>query len=281
MKKTFIERLTARFRKNRLYSALLALTGRPLKGNWIFIVGCYNSGTTLLNELLAGHPDISGVADEGVMLTNKLTRPEDFGWRRMWWKCEENMAVADQEKSASVIKKHWSHFYKAGTLFYLEKSISNSCRMLFFEKYFNHPRFIHIVRNGYAVAEGIHRKAKVIPNPELPSVTQYPIEYCIKQWTRSLELVEADSKNVKHFLEIRYEELCMDPSNTVNKIFSFLGLRPIDQDFFKREFAVHHKTSSISNMNRDSIQRLAPGDIRKIEEVAGEVLKRYGYTKEV
>src|SRR5688572_13607291 len=97
MKKPFLVRIVTRFRGNPLLSAILNLKGRNLDSKkWVFILGCYNSGTTLLDQILSLHPEISGLKDEGVMLTDCLKRPEDFGWRRMWWKCEDQMAIVDE-----------------------------------------------------------------------------------------------------------------------------------------------------------------------------------------
>ena len=36
---------------------------------WLFLVGCYNSGTTLLRDILNEHPEIKGLPLEGVRLT--------------------------------------------------------------------------------------------------------------------------------------------------------------------------------------------------------------------
>ena len=72
----FLHKVTARLRHNKIWSEILSRTGKRLKNkNWIFITGCYNSGTTLLNQILSTHSRISGLPDEGVMLTDQLVRP--------------------------------------------------------------------------------------------------------------------------------------------------------------------------------------------------------------
>ncbi len=75
-------KVTTRLRKNVIFSKMLRFSGTEIENKkWVFIIGCYNSGTTLLNEILASHPKISGLPDEGVMLTDQLVKPEDFNWR--------------------------------------------------------------------------------------------------------------------------------------------------------------------------------------------------------
>ena len=39
---------------------------------WIFIIGCYNSGTTILASILNRHPSIGGLRTEGAFLTDSL-----------------------------------------------------------------------------------------------------------------------------------------------------------------------------------------------------------------
>ena len=66
----------------------LAPLGRvPKPQKWVFIVGCYNSGTTLLADLMGNHPDISALPVEGVRLSDVWPLPETYAWNRMWMKC--------------------------------------------------------------------------------------------------------------------------------------------------------------------------------------------------
>jgi hypothetical protein len=280
MRKSLLHRITARLRKNSIYARLLAISGRPLtEKKWIFIIGCYNSGTTLLDQILASHDLISGLPDEGVMLTNQLKRPEDLGWRRMWWKCEDQLAVAGENPAqiAITIQRHWSNFYDTKKPYVLEKSIANTCRISFFEQHFNSPYFIHIVRNGYAVAEGIHRKATIMDENPLRPLGHYPMEYCIRQWMRSLQVIERDVSGLKNFLQIRYEDLAECPGDTLKNVLTFLNLPPINKDLHNQRFSIHRNFSTIKNMNDDSIARLTEKDIAQINAIAGDTLIRYGY----
>ena len=275
---SLLHKVTARFRKNPVYSYILEKTGKELENKkWIFIVGCYNSGTTLLNQIMADHPQISGLPDEGVMLTNKLVKPEDFGWRRMWHKCEREIerAVPDSTNS-STIKRHWSHFYEDKE-FLVEKSISNTCRIPFFEENFSPIYFIHIVRNGYAVAEGIRRKAEIIQGNPYKDLKKYPIKLCIEQWVRSLEVVELQKNRLKNFTEISYESMTENPAEVLQQITDFLGVKPFRKDYFENSFSVHEKEGQIRNMNVNSFKRLSDNDFVVMNRVAENYLLRFGY----
>lgn len=276
MKKSLKHRLTARFKDNFLWSKIQLLTGRKLENKkWVFIVGCYNSGTTLLDNILAGHPQISGLPDEGVMLTNQLKRPEDYNWRRMWYQCTDE--IKKPNPNSAVIKRHWSHFFDSRKAFFLEKSISNTCRIPFLESEFSPAYFIHIVRNGYAVSEGIHRKAVPMAGNEFYSEGKYPMESCATQWKASLQEIEKIKGNLKNFKEISYEDLCDNPSETIKDILSFLDLPNFSQDYFNSSFTIHEKDSQIKNMNEKSFKSLGAEQIEKINAVASDYLIKYGY----
>ncbi|MBI6117342.1 sulfotransferase family protein [Salegentibacter maritimus] len=276
----FLHRTTARLRYNRIWMELLNQTGRVIKNKkWIFISGCYNSGTTLLDQILATHPEISGLPDEGVMLTDKLVRPEDFNWRRMWSECEDDIKelAPFDEKDANRIKKHWSHFYDFKKDFFIEKSISNQIRLKFFDTNFLPSWFIHIVRNGYAVAEGIHRKAEVMEENEYYNLGSYPYSLCAKQWVRSLEVFEKEQKRLQNVITISYEELAENPSKTINTILDKIGLERFADDYFDKSFNIHEKQSKIRNMNASSFNRLKKEDYKAINEIAKETMLNYGY----
>ncbi len=118
---------------------------------------CYNSGTTLLAQILRKHPDISGLPIEGTFLTDALPQPESFGWNRMWWKCLEQVRLEPDSVSPATlrrIKRQWSVWLDWRKPNLLDKSIPNTARMPFLQAEFGPAYFVYIVRNGYAVAEG-------------------------------------------------------------------------------------------------------------------------------
>jgi hypothetical protein len=246
---------------------------------WVFIIGCYNSGTTLLAEIFEKHPQLAVLHDEGVMLTNQLPRPEDFGWRRMWCECEGKMQIENSKTvyAAQTIKKHWSHFVKINPEIVVEKSIANATRMEFLQEHFPNSYFIYIVRDGYAVAEGIRRKAKVMPahQDELGSI--YPIEYAAKQWQRSIEVVEKQRVNIKNILEITYEEFTADVKGTSLKITDYLNIEPFDDTLLQSDFEVHNNKMKVSNQNNKSYSSLNEEDWQTINRWAEKGLKKYNY----
>lgn len=277
------ERVRSRLGRSRLGQRLALSVGRELRPQrWIFIVGCYNSGTTLLGRILGRHPDIGTLpaGDEGVFFTDALPYPEQFGWPRMWAACPEQIRVDPQRTSPRVgvrARRQWSPWYRRDAPNLLEKSVSHTIRMPYLERYFPPAYFIHIVRDGYAVAEGIRRRARPgrWGNTRYPH--GYPIELCAEQWRASEEVVAADAPRLAHFMELTYEDLTAHPEPVLRSVTDFLGLSPLPAELFATEWQVHERREPIRNLNEQSHARLSAADIATIERVAGARLALRGY----
>ena len=245
---------------------------------WIFIIGCYNSGTTLLAHLLERHPEIKALSGEGVAFTDGLLRPEEFGWPRLWVKCQPEMEV-DVEggaKLADRIKRQWSWALIGNGKCVLEKSIANATRLEFLNAHFKPAYFIHITRNGYAVAEGIRRKANPgrWDNPDYED--RYPLELCAQQWQATEDLIESKKSMLDRYHTVRYEELVASPREQIQKILDFTGLA-WDEKILDGNIRVHGTIGPIENMNRKSLQNLSNDDKAAVNQAAGDCLVRLGY----
>lgn len=250
---------------------------------WIFIIGCYNSGTSLLKSVLAQHEEISVLPGRGGIYAEELERAETYGWTRMWHKCFEELRMEpgpDALEIARSIQRKWALVLGGDASNVLEKSIVDGVRMPFLNAYFQPAYFIYIVRNGYAVAEGIQRKANpgFWSNQTYPD-DQYPIDLCAAQWRETDRVVEMDCADLDHFLCITYEELTESPVQVTRRVTDFLGLSPIDSESISRTWNVHGVRSEIRNMNHKSFDRLSEGDLDRIESIAGEVLQKYHYER--
>ena len=252
----------------------VAVTPVPLSQKWLFLVGCYNSGTTLLSSLLACHPDISALPTEGHFITDQFPKDYDLGLPRMWSAREELFRLTEDDDGPDPVrvKKEWGMRLDLSKSVLLEKSPPNTIRTRWLNRHFSPAYFVAIVRNGYAVAEGISRKAD-------PKHLRdgWPIEQCAYQWLRSIEVLEEDSSLLQNFMWVKYEDLAHDPLRIINKIAAFVQLKSLDEFDVQKNYAIHERKEPIRNLNAESICRLTPDQINIINKVAGEKLVRYGY----
>jgi len=252
----------------------VTLTPIPHPQKWVFLVGCYNSGTTLLAELLGAHPSISALPTEGHFITDQFIKDYAIGLPRMWAKREElfRLTENDQGPDPDRIKKEWGMRLDTSKPLLLEKSPPNTPRTLWLQKHFENSYFIAIVRNGYAVAEGISRKG----DPK-HIATGWPVEDCALQWRRSNEVLLEDQAKLKHLLWLRYEDLTENTSETLRKITDFLGIQPFSDMNEQRSWQIHERNEPVKNLNQQSIGKLSKEQIASINQVCGPMLEQFGY----
>lgn len=239
------------------------------------MIGCYNSGTTLLEQILRQHPAIAGLPNEGQFLTGALITPKSAGVPRLWAEKEElfRFAPSDKTVEAAQIKLDWIPLLdKPLAPLAIEKSPTHAARTLWLQRHFQQPYFIHIVRNGYAVALGIHDKVLAVYG-QMPKL----LPKAANQWARSLEIVSEDAPQLQHFLEIRYEDLTAKPVIAATQIFHFLGLSPIAAELLEQPYLVHGLRSPIKNQNATRLAQMTMEQKAVIDARAGQLLTAYGY----
>jgi hypothetical protein len=241
----------------------------PQPGKWVFILGCYNSGTTLLHQLLSLHPSVGAMPLEGRQFTDELPLAEDYGLDRLWALNPDRFYLDERmggDIDVSKIKRQWAFMYNHPRRpVLLEKSVINAGRSRWLQRHFENSYFIVLVRNGYAIAEGIRRKAG------------HSIEKGILQWKNSYEILFRDMPFLERKIQLTYEELTAAPAATLGKITGFLDLEPLSGKVISRRFKVHGEENPILDMNAKSICRLSADDCSLINGLAGDLLKKTGY----
>jgi len=242
----------------------------PSPEKWVFIVGCYNSGTTLLHRLLAQHPLIGSMKAEGQFYTDQLPIPQELDLPRLWalrpdiFELNEN---SEQRIDVRKIKKQWgAHFDDYRKPILIEKSPTNAARTRWLQKHFENAHFIGIVRNGYAVAEGIRRK------------TGQDVGLAAKQWAVSNEIMVRDFAYLNRKMLVSYEKMTENPGCILTEISQFIGISYQEQSYEAVTYKIHEQESSIYNMNQQSIQKLTNKDIEVINGNCGNTLRKFGYS---
>lgn len=239
---------------------------------WVFIVGCYNSGTTLLHDVLASLPDVAHLPREGQYCTDQLLVPSTVGLARSWALSPERFtmdATAANAPDIDRLQRQWCNLMTAPERkIYLEKSIPNAARIPWLNAVFPNASFIGIVRNGYVVAEGIRRKA------------DRPLAQGARQWAISNAIMLHDLNSVERSHVISYEDFTESPARVTKELLRFLEI-PADHNVLQDgEWSIHGVQSNIRNMNPASLARLSTEDRKIIEGEAAELLEQLGYKQE-
>jgi hypothetical protein len=152
----------------------------------------------------------------------------------------------------------------------VEKTPANVARMGWLDRAFPTAHFIGLVRNGYAVVEGIRRKGG------------QPIDHAARHWNAVNELLLKESAGVQRYLEVRYEDLVDQPDTTARRIAEFLGLESAAmsaalQARYQIRNMAEGAASEVRNFNQGSFARLTSEEYAEIIRYASPMLDHFGY----
>ena len=238
---------------------------------WLFVLGLNNSGTSIFHRVLASHPRVRRLPEEGQALTTVFPRGNQYGVARAWTKRLDVYRLTEDDDPAPARRAmyDWLYYYEPRPGILLEKSPPDAIRGRWLQRNFRPSRFIAVVRHPYAVAEGIRRR------------TGLPIEQAARHWLVGNELLLDDVEHLDRALTIRYEDFCERPGEQLELMQSFLELRePFDQELLNQPLRVHNidgQAQPLGNMNAKSIERLSQDEIAAIDRVTAPLRERLGY----
>ena len=253
----------------------------------IFIVGCSNSGTSMLQRMLVSHTLLCS--------TPPMSHPDDFG-------VANPIEVQDLDGAPDVMRhslgrmtfRLWAHPQFKGAYYVTErdwtpqvdtevraflaklmqpgrrlvvKSPSYAMRVRLYERIFPGSSFIALVRNGYAVVEGIRRKRKLDPERPQLSGQETTVVDAALQWQYANTVIVSHQSRMKRLLIVRYEDLVSDPAGSYATVCSFLGLPPDDVTMLSFQ----------QDLNDQQIARLTSEEIGVVSQYCWPMLRHFGY----
>jgi hypothetical protein len=227
----------------------------------IFLIGAARSGTKMLRDVIAWHPDV-----------DRVPYDINFIWRL------GNETIPDDElepenltpRISSRIQNKLVKFHQ-GNGFLIEKTVSNCLRIPFVDAIFPDAKYIFLVRDGCDVVESVYRqwiappdwsylleKARSFPFMDAPGyalkyllnlmqkrnshihktwgpryqgidddvVSKDLFEVCAIQWSRCVEKAYSSLKKIEssRTIVIRYEDFVSQPIQWLEAISAFLGI---------------------------------------------------------
>ena len=261
----------------------------------LILVGAGRSGTKILRDVLATHPDIDCVPfDVNYIWTIGNTKADHDQLS------PNSLAEADRQRIIQLLAKQ-----SQGAPFLLEKTVSNTLRLPFVLKVFPEARFIHLIRDGRDVTESVSRqwgetreisyffkKLKTFPlryafsylmgygynwiKHSLGKSTpedyiwgvRYPgylqdlkekttLEVCATQWVACVEtcLEQLTDVDPNRQVEVRYEALMLDPQKQLQRIADFIG---VDGQFESSRFNSKNIGKHKAAFSKEQMESLHP-----------------------
>lgn len=241
----------------------------------IFVMGPPRNGTTLLQNIIKSHSEISGFEAETRFFF--LRNFNDFkgsgipylDYKKIIDKSKDYVALYDQ------IADHYKQ--RTATMKFVEKTPEHALRLSLLLKCFPQSKFIFIVRD----ARDGFCSAKRNPNFKAQTVFSYS-----QIWKKSVQEYLTNSHNKSVYL-VKYEELCENPKQMLQNIMEFIGV-PFEESQLSTENVSstvvsyqegHGRLSEyISSKTVGSWEdEISSDDLAKIMNITGEQLKDLGY----
>ena len=262
----------------------------------LFVICPNNSGSTFLRKALAtsrrtwnlpwegrkaiGYVGPLPAADPGWALSNRT-----WAARKRWLDVFEDRAGYDWSRT----RKAW-HFQAyardpAASVF-VEKTCEHLLVVDALARHFRNARFLFMVRNPYAVCEGIcrilrHRHALGRPAPREAAWEGVRLEILAAR--HAATCLEYQRRNVEAFGEcgrlFTYEAMCAEPERTARTIRELVPA--LDDLNLRQRLKMHYNYHEmLTDMNARQIARLHPRQFAAINRVLRRhraVLDHFGY----
>lgn len=258
--------------------------------NPVFLIGCFRSGTSLLAHLLGLHRDIAEWSE-----ANEVLDPVWYPWRpenqkrypleydpytftEQWW---QDMAPRQQEIRAKFGAYQWLR----GKTHFLNKSPYNTFRLPQLLEIFPDARFIHIYRDGRAVAFS-HAKKLVDdnklqewPEPQKSTFQNSADEIAVwiaRFWKLNLEEVEKQDAALNltkngQMMTLNYETLCANAEAQLNQICKFIGVNT-------NRFLPHVEREAVIKQNHKWKEGLDQNVVSRMVTEMEPALSQYNYS---
>lgn len=207
----------------------------------LFLVGSPRSGTTLLQSVLAAHPQIASFPESHFLLVTSRTRRGR--WMRklglvspeMRLRLAQFLDEIGRPECRSLfpqrdirLKSFTTAFVKLldrltlaqGKNIWLEKTPGHLYYINDFERYIPEAKFIHLVRNGADVVASLYEVTNQYPQDWGRA---YDLERCIRTWNQAVKRTEKQLGKPNH-IGVRYEALIAHPEQILSELCHGIGV---------------------------------------------------------
>ena len=199
----------------------------------VFIVGCPRSGTTLLQSLLAAHPEITSFPETGFFLHlwgDDLKRTlyerlvvffQDINRPELLETIQSYQGVAGCIKWFSAILDELAA--ENGNNIWLEKTPQHLFYINDIQYHLPDASFIHIQRNPLDTIASLYLATRMPPLQNHSWGEFWSLEKCVTMWKQSNRATKACVDNLRHLI-VGYEQLTENPPEILTKCCEVIGV---------------------------------------------------------
>jgi hypothetical protein len=253
------------------------LKENPILRKPVFLVGCPRSGTGITARLLARHPS-TAVWSEASQVWDPFHYYDPYAEHH--WSVD---MVTQQD--ATRLHRQFEFYRRMNRKErFANKHPRNSVRIEYIDAIFPDALFIHVIRDGRAVANSIVRRIQKEPfRQNIPFgnfckppnwrkwLRDDPVEQAALQWKEIVGFARSKKKRLGgRYHEFRYEDMCLMPQEVFASVFQFAQL-PVSRNILSRI------PKRLTNMNFKYKEQLAPTQIDTINLAQKALLKDLHY----
>jgi hypothetical protein len=199
----------------------------------LFLVGCARSGTTLLQSLLASHPDIASFPESNFF--NNLFSHNEPKRNRLGIisrRAKPRLAEFLQESGCSAKppsplivfpNQLTAHFSKTldqlatqqGKNVWVEKTPTHLYHLGYITRHISEPKFIHLIREGKDTVASLYDVRKNYPKQWANEPAS--IELSVNRWMQDVA-ISLQYVNVPNHSFVRYESLVADTQSILERL---------------------------------------------------------------
>lgn len=208
----------------------------------IFIVGCARSGTTLLQGLLATHPQITSFPESkffsylvpqfehrrlAIGISSRHIKPI---LKEFFNEIGHPELAKSLPKTPLFLGQYTRKFTKMldeiaeyrGKNIWVEKTPEHLEHIEYIERFIPEAKIIHIIRDGKDVVSSIYDLAKQYPHIWNLN-NEIDLDSCIDLWIKAISISQSYLYKQNHFF-VQYKELIADTSRVLKEICQFIDI---------------------------------------------------------
>lgn len=242
----------------------------------IFIVGTGRCGSTLLVDILMTNPDI------------QIDQNEQYDWflpeANVKGK-KHNPIYSDIVNFEITVKKSlekWTPFYKSKLRIMMDTKMNKTNRRFFFkspaitfmlpeiEKLYPKAKYIHLYRNGFAVARSWFKKEyfRVQEYQDNFTEDEFIIE-CAKYYNASILAINDFFKDLTEDqkFEISYEKLAESPEEEIGKLLKFSNVKSNCNFDFSQVKSTNFKIEKIEEPLKSNLETIMHKSLKSLDYI--------------
>lgn len=166
----------------------------------------------------------------------------------------------------------------------LSKRTANNRRIPILQQVFPAAKYIHLIRDGRAVAYSLLRVAWwdehilywTNQSPKQMVAAGFsPLELAARNWVEEMQVLEKGVATIPNdcLLEVRYEELLRQPLEQLIRIFNFMGVSALEDT----EFWETIKSLKLQPKQENWMNKWSRTELEMVLSLQGNMLHRWGF----